>query len=196
MINKKNLLGKVPQELGDKDAIHVAIVAVRAGATVQPGQRCELNEHREAIPAEKGVGVADPFLKGPILTGTPFWLLLNQDAVPNVRHVWDIDGLDFSPPNRGIEYNSYIAEIAVELGVTYEQLMEACDYVTSGGTYGWREAKYPGTLDANELEKALDEFDSDTLWSEWSDETGYEFENQGSACCPEYDYPDTLFATH
>lgn len=32
MINKKNLLGKTPDELGAKDAIHVAIVAVRAGA--------------------------------------------------------------------------------------------------------------------------------------------------------------------
>ncbi len=37
MINKKNLLGKAPHELGDKDAIHVAIVAVRAGIVITPG---------------------------------------------------------------------------------------------------------------------------------------------------------------
>jgi hypothetical protein len=93
VINKKNVLGKAPFDLGTKDAIHVAIVAVRAGQLVQPGQRCGLNEHREAVPNEKGVGVADPFVKGPILTGTSFWLLMAQDEVPNVQHVWELDGV-------------------------------------------------------------------------------------------------------
>lgn len=36
MINKKNLLGKQPFELGVKDAIHTAIVSVRAGAGCCP----------------------------------------------------------------------------------------------------------------------------------------------------------------
>jgi hypothetical protein len=63
MINKRNLLGKTPEELGTKDAVHAAIVAVRAGQPIRPGQRCSINIDGEAVPDVNGVGVADPFLK-------------------------------------------------------------------------------------------------------------------------------------
>ena len=97
MINKKNVLGKAPEELGIKDAIHTAIVSVRAAQAMEPGTKCNLNSDREAIPSSKGIGVADPFLKKTILRGQTFWMLLGQTEVPNVQHVWDHD-IDFSPP--------------------------------------------------------------------------------------------------
>ncbi len=188
MINKKNLLGKTPQELGDKDAIHVAIVSVRAARLITPGQRCGLNEHREAIPDAKGVGVADPFLKSNITTGQTFWLLLNQDAVPNVQHVWDHPKVDFAPPTREAERNKWFQQHADQLGVTYDQLLDACQYVIDND----KSAPYPGTKDAEELEGAME--DIGDIFSTWSDESGHEFENIGSGCCPEYQYPDVLFA--
>ena len=30
------------------------------------------------------------------------------------------------------------------------------------------------------------------IWYEWTNETGNEFENVGSECCPEYNYPSLL----
>lgn len=190
MINKKNLLGKAPQELGDKDAIHVAIVAVRAGSLIKPGQRCGMNEHNEAEPDDKGVGVADPFRKSNILTGQTFWLLLNQDAVPNVRHVWEHPSVDFSPPTREVQRNSEIQDAAEHWGVTYEQIMDACAYVVAKDD----SATYPCDKTAEEIDELAESFEDYDLWSEWADETGHEFYNAGSGCCPEYQYPEiTLF---
>jgi hypothetical protein len=184
MINKKNLLGKQPFDLGDKDAIHVAIVAVRAGAAISPGQRCGLNENREAVPNEDGCGVADPFLRTPIARGTPFWLLMDLQEIPNVAHTWDHPTLDFSPPVVEVQKNRWLQRYADEYGVTYEQLMDACKAVLESDT----PVPYPGTKAEEDINMGL--IDTYDIWSEWSGETGYEFYNVGSECCPEYEYPE------
>ncbi len=189
MINKKNVLGQSPFDLGDKDAIHVAIVAVRAGKTINPGERCKLNEHREAVPDTKGVGVADPFLKDKILVGDSFWLLLGQDAVPNVQHVWDHPTVDFTPPSREIERNRYLQRYADGLGVTYDQLMKACQTVVDEES----PVAYPGTLVGVVAENAIESLEVHDVFYEWKNEVGHEFENHGSECCPEYNYPRELF---
>lgn len=189
MINKKNLLGKTPNALGVKDAVHVAIVAVRAGAVIDPGERCKMNEHREAIPDYKGEGIADPFRKTKILCGEVFWLMLNQDAVPNVQHTWEHPTIDFSPPTRKVVLNTSIMEAAKLFGVTYKQIMDAANEVYLTGNA----VKYPGTKDANDLDVINDDFDRYDFWSEWAAETGNEFQNNGTECCPEYDYPNYLF---
>lgn len=193
MINKKNELGKNPDDIGAKDAIHVAIVAVRAGSLVRPGQRCGMNEFGEAIPHDKGVGVADPFLRSNLMTGQTFWLLLNQDAVPNVRHVWEHPQfVGCSVPTRDVQRNKYLAEYAEHLGVTYEQLMDACAYVMS---HDESPAPYCGSMTAEAVEEAMETtVELGDLWMEWSAESGHEFVNNGSECCPEYEYPRVLFA--
>ena len=186
MINKKNELGKHPHELGKKDAIHVAIVSVRAARPIEPGERCGLNERQEAVPDRKGPGVADPFLKSRIMVGENFWLVLAQDQVPNVQHVWEHPDVDFSPPTEGVKKNPHLEEHAEALGITYEQLMEACSEAVN--TY--QRVPYPGNKTEEEIEENYDKYD---IFCEWADEVGYEFENMGTSCCPEYDYPDTLF---
>ena len=185
MINKKNVLGKTPAELGVKDAIHTAIVSVRAGKPVKPGERCGLNEFREAVPHHEGVGVADPFRRGVIATGRALWLLLDQHAVPNVTHVWDHPTVDFSPPVRPVKRNSTLEEIARKFGVTYDQLMDACAAVVETE----RPQPYPGTKSRAEVEEAHEYWHRRDVFSEWAEETGYEFTNVGTECCPEYEYP-------
>jgi len=191
VINKKNVLGKEPHELGDKDAIHVAIVAVRASHLIKPGDRCGLNEFGEALRQAAGVGVADPFRREPIARGQSFWLLLDQDAVPNVRHVWDHPSVSFTPPTREPVFNRSLVQIAGELKLTYQQLMDACAECVRAGN----PVAYVGPLSEAELTSALDRLDKYELWSEWSEESGHKFENSGTVCCPEYDYPAIPFAT-
>jgi hypothetical protein len=191
MINKKNVLGKPPHELGTKDAIHTAIVSVRAATLIKPGQRCGLNEHREAVPDAKGPGVADPFLKCHISRGEVFWLMLNQEEIPNVHHVWEHPTVDFSPPAREVKLNPVLAGIASDFGVTYQQLMDAAAHVVEKES----SAPYQGTKTAEEVETALEELSGYELWSEWADETGFEFADEGTACCPEPVYPyERLFS--
>ena len=187
MINKKNLLGRAPLDAGDKDAIHVAIVAVRAANAIEPGQRCSLNEHREAIAVrlgDKGVGIADPFRKGTILRGELFWMVLDSTEVPNVRHEWDHPTVDFSPPTRPGEANRWIQQHADEYGVTYKQLMDACAHVHEHN----ESVPYPGSKCPKDIEALHDE--SYDVWAEWSGETNTEFPNYGTECCPEYEYPE------
>jgi hypothetical protein len=188
MINKKNLLGKVPEVIGDRDAIHTAIVSVRAASPIQPGTRCGLNENREARPDGKGVGVADPWRKKAIGTGESFWLLLNQDEVPNVQHHWEHPTVDFTAPTVEVKRNRTILAAAQEYGVTYEQVMAAAQYIVDHD----EPMKYPGSLalPAIDVEEVNDNFDSYDFWSEWAGEALHDFPNDGTDCCPEYSYPD------
>jgi hypothetical protein len=184
MINKKNVLGKEPDDIGVKDAIHTAIVSVRAGCPIQPGARCKLNENREAVPDDKGIGVADPFRKDVILRGAAFWLLMGQTEVPNVQHVWD-NGIDFTAPTVEVKRDRYLVECAEKFGVTYEQVMEAAAFVVRRDF----PAPYPGAKTEDELEEINDEIEKYELFMAWADETLHQFENTGTDCCPEYEYP-------
>lgn len=184
MINKKNVLGKEPEDIGQKDAIHTAIVSVRAGSPIRPGQRCKLNADREAVPDDKGIGVADPFVSGVIVRGMPFWLLLGQTEVPNVRHVWD-NGTDFTAPTVEVKQNRTLLRYAESFGVTYQQLMDAVATKVQSD----KPAPYPGTKTAEEVEAANEKVDRYDIYGEWADENLYEFPNEGTECCPEYEYP-------
>lgn len=186
MINKKNVLGKSPSDLGDKDAIHVAIVAVRAGKPIAPGSRVGLNEFSEAVPDEKGPGVADPFLKSTILTGQSFWLLMAQTEIPNVRHVWEHPDIPFLPPTREAKRNATLQSIADRIGLTYEQLMEACGKINETD----QPVLYSGTKTREEVEQEIEDMERYDLWSEWGEENLYDFPNDGTDCCPEYRHPD------
>lgn len=184
MINKKNVLGKEPPAVGVKDAVHVAIVAVRAGHALNPGDRIGLNSFNEAVRDNKGPGVVDTALKTRVMVGDVFWMLLDQEEVPNVAHHWEHPTVKFEPPTREVVLNQYLARHAARMRVTYKQLMEACAHVMKHG----QAAPYPG-------DGMPDDVNDDLygVWSEWADETGTEFENNGSECCPEYDYPGKLW---
>lgn len=189
MINKKNVLGKEPEELGVRDAVHTAIVAVRAAVPIKPGTRCGLNEHREAIPKKNGPGIADPMRKCAFIPrGGLVWLILDQDEVPNVQHMWEHPTIDFSPPTREVVHNKVLSDAANELGLTYEQLMSACKQVVETD----KPVLYPGTKALQDVQEIMGDISYD-LWQAWAAENFYEFPNDGSDCCPEYQYPGRLF---
>jgi len=186
MINKKNQLGKTPEFSGKKDAIHVAIVALVAGCPLEPGTRIKLNAENFAVNAyskKESFGVADPYRVG-IAKGSTFWALLDPEEVTSVEHTWT-HKLDFSPPKVELKKNRQLLDDANRLGVTYEELITACS------SYIVNEIKvpYPGMLTEEKAEESFSMYD---LWSEWAEEVGHEFENNGTNCCPEYDYPEVL----
>jgi hypothetical protein len=192
MINKKNVLGQHPYELGTKDAVHVAIVAVRAACPIAPGQRCGLNNDQEAIPDGDGPGIADPFRAKTIMTGDSFWLVLNQDAVPNVQHVWDHPTIDFSAPTKPARRDPVIQMWADKFQITYESIMERAQECVDE----WKPVEYRGTLVGDDLEAAKQEFGNNEweFWSSWNDEMGGDaLPNEGSVCCPELTFPSRLF---
>lgn len=188
-INKRALLGTKPVELGIKDAIHVAIVSLRAARKLEPGESFRLNEGGEAVScnSKDSLGVVDPFLKKNVLRNEMFWGVLNPNEVTTVRHHWDHEKYNFGAPTNPPELNAYLEEYAKELEIPYEDLMEACGRCVNVGT----PTRYKGPLSHGDLEAKLEDIGRE-LWYEWSSETGYEFDNVGSACCPEIDYPSVL----
>ena len=115
-INPQITLGRKPEEVGVKDAIHIAIVSCRAGEYLTSSEKVTLNEHREAVAPQDGakhIGIVDPFLKGSLAKGDIFWMVMipKQDQV--VRHVWE-HKLDFSAPERAVQECEYLAPYAKE----------------------------------------------------------------------------------
>lgn len=185
MINKKNVLGKTPSEIGIKDAIHTAIVSVRAGSLIRPGDKCKINQYNEAVACNSNsIGVADPWHNGNIIAGNIFWLIINQDEIPNVRHVWDHPSVSFEQPTREVQYNYTLKHLSDQLEIEYNQLLKDMEVVAKTDT----PIKYTGNKTEEELETIQE--DSWDYWSEFADVTGYVFENYGSQCCPEYNYPE------
>lgn len=187
MINKQNLLGKTPDEAGIKDAVHVAIVSVRAAEHIARGQRFKLNEFNEAVADKKGFAVVDPFRKSDVTRGDVFWGLLDQREVPNVRHVWEHPEIKEFTPTREPQKNKYLSECAEKLKVSYTELMSSISQMVNDET-----PEYTGTLTEQEVKELLYncEIEESDVFQEWADETGHEFQNDGSDCCPEYDYPE------
>ena len=70
-----------------RDAVHVAVVAVTAGQTLQPGQRVGIEDGR-AIPTARAIGIVDPFLTEPVNKRERFWLFMMPDTVTDLRHSW------------------------------------------------------------------------------------------------------------
>ena len=79
----------------ERDAVHVAIYATRAGEDLYPGQRVVVSEATSlAYPSEVGLGIVDPFLTGRVEKGGWFWVLLMPGIVSNLRHHWTHPSID------------------------------------------------------------------------------------------------------
>lgn len=189
-INKRRLLGKEPEAIGLKDAVHTPIISVVAQHGLRPGEYVLITDDGVARRATQktGVGVVDPFHKGNVKAGEIFWVLVNPNLVSEVRHEWDLEEIDtkikYVKPKQQLDFrNQYLVKYAKQLGLDYDQFIddlttyfEECEPV-----------KYTGTLPREELEKALDELDYYDIWYEWMEATGYQFPNIGTECCPEYE---------
>lgn len=87
-------LGTVPKGDEGRDAVHVAIVPVRAAERLEGGSPVRLNSDgmAEACRAEDAIGVVDPFRpeEDRIVTmNTWFWLCLYPKTITGLRHVWE-----------------------------------------------------------------------------------------------------------
>lgn len=195
MINKKNHFNRKPEKLGERDAVHTAIVALRAGCFLKRAEYIKMNDDGEAVSsnAKDSIGVVNPFLKTDFLrAGDWFWAMMNMEDIPNVQHTWEHPKHTFEAPKCKIKRNTYLEEMAQELGTSYESLMAALDsYVQDE-----RPVEYDGKYNKEELEEAMDNLSKYELWSEWESQSDYEFENCGTACCPEYEYPDKRIFFH
>lgn len=82
-------LGTIIDENQKRDAIHLAVLPVVAGARLKPGQSINTCDGRAtAATIGDGLGIVDPFLSKPVMPGQFFWMVIKPRLITSLRHVW------------------------------------------------------------------------------------------------------------
>ncbi len=82
-------LGMIIDATQKRDAIHLAVEPVKAGATLKPGEHIRIVAGvAYSATMGGGMGIVDPFLAGPVEEGQWFWFIMYPRQVRSLRHVW------------------------------------------------------------------------------------------------------------
>lgn len=94
-MSNETKLGTKPNGNEGKDAVHIAIIPIRAAERVFSGMEVFINKDGEAnrcLSNEMAVGIVDPFLNKKddmVEKGSYFWLCLFPKTVTSLRHEWE-----------------------------------------------------------------------------------------------------------
>lgn len=160
------ILGTLCPPEATRDAVHVAIAPVIAGIHINPGQHVGLTVNGLADPKRPPIGVADPFLSGPIIKGERFYLFLYPGTIQSLRHEWTHPGFDgeqgttYESPREKVRNvtekeaaEAWIARFAEDIDMTVNKLMTAADdYVENDEyTHMGEDESYKGRDDWDEF---------------------------------------------
>jgi hypothetical protein len=139
-------LGMIHERDEKRDAIHLAVLPVKAGQKLTRGNHIEVRDGvARAVPSghPKAVGIVDPFLTVGVDEGERFWLLLYPRTIQSLRHVWSHpafpDEAAAAPSDSETESaKAAIREVADDLGVSYDVMMAgAKTWLSSNGWDGY-----------------------------------------------------------
>lgn len=164
-------LGTVLEGDQFRDAVHVAVLPLRAAHPLIPGQHVGLtSDGRASVEISDKIGIVDPYLARPLREDEKFWLFLYPRSVTTIRHMWSHPKV----PNEGkptplAASVAWMKVYASAIGSTMEEVMEkAGNYVT--GREFW-----------NERDRFEGESVPDKFWDHYERITGTEVdENQKS----------------
>ncbi len=80
-------IGEIIRGVQERDAIHMAVAPMEAGAPLKPGMRVGVRDGK-AVAMQPFLGIVDPFLESPVLVGQRFWLFLFPGSITSLRHEW------------------------------------------------------------------------------------------------------------
>jgi hypothetical protein len=73
-----------------RDAIHLGVEPVTAGAYLWPGSHIHLLDGlAHATQPNNSIGIVDPFLLKALDPGDRFWLIVKPREITSLRHVWE-----------------------------------------------------------------------------------------------------------
>lgn len=134
-------LGKIIKTEQQRDAVHIAVVPIEAGVSLEPGRPIKVvgGKAFDALHGEH-IGVVDPFLGETVRKGEKFWLFLNPGSITSLRHVWTHPGLPEEIPvdevlvrtaksilQTGEDSYQWLDRVARNNGMSYDELVNACD---------------------------------------------------------------------
>jgi hypothetical protein len=174
MSDTQFLLGKLVEGSPERDAVHIAVVAVTAAQKLSPGQRIGLNDAGKAEPGGVlALGIVDPFLIRAVQPGQTFFLFLMPNTITSLKHNWTHPAFPVAAES------SDISKIASEHWMREWAVEHMSDDYYGDGDEGKRspEAAYAFAIDAGRrnsvgpYEDARDHIDSE-WWSHWEAITG------------------------
>ena len=88
-------IGKLLDGTEQRDAIHIAIMPVKAGELLGPGKRITIKNGIAYHASDSvGLGIVDPFLEFSAEIGQRFWMFLHPNTVQSIRHEWTHSEID------------------------------------------------------------------------------------------------------
>ena len=130
-------LGKIlppGTQVGKRDAIHIPVLAAKAGNTLFANQAVIYQDGTAYSPDNTDatpIGIVDPFLTEMVPQGKMFWVFLYPGTVTDLTHAWEhpaipeIGGSEAKTNDRIKEAEEYIKAWADTEGLNYEDLIDA-----------------------------------------------------------------------
>lgn len=122
-------LGRLPDSLAERDAVHIAVAPVIASEALKPGQHVALvdGEAVQATQSVRAIGIVDSYLTKPVAKGERFWLMLYPGSITSLRHDWTHKAFAVLAPRPGGAELSllWLHEFANRNGRTYEEIIRA-----------------------------------------------------------------------
>jgi hypothetical protein len=84
-------LGTIINAEQKRDAIHLAVIPVKAISRIYPGTEIKLIDNKpvQIDHSEDATGIVDPFLEESVAAGQWFWMILKPRTITSLRHVWE-----------------------------------------------------------------------------------------------------------
>ncbi len=135
----------LPDDVGGRDAVHVAVISVRSVGVLAPGQHVGF----KSAPAENGsvgivdepIGIVDPFLSAMVRAGERFWLYLYPRTITSLRHNWThpafseaVRGEAYAPPSQKLTSEQWLRDFVARSDCPpYEIVIGAAMAAAEGG---------------------------------------------------------------
>lgn len=154
-------IGTTSDNARPRDAVHIAVVSMQSDYYIYPGEAVGLDvDAGKAIRLGTGkgllgkdfiIGVADPFLDGPVPPGSHFWVFLTPGSITSLRHNWTHPAF---PDTEASMYPDAVHRIADGYGVSPEKVIEqALLFDGNWETHGFvnHDIDYPTASDLEQL---------------------------------------------
>lgn len=149
----------LPDDVGGRDAVHVAVFAATSGERLKPGQPVALIQQSttDAVVASEGeaIGIVDPFIKQDLEPNSRFWVYLLPRTITALSHRWQHPSFDetsslYATPTERAKAEAWLRNFVKKEtgwedldGEDYREVLRAAAYAIESDTK--QEALFVGT---------------------------------------------------
>lgn len=147
-------------DVGGRDAVHVAVISVVAGEMLVPGdhvgfKKSAIGEDKPVYAIADRVGIVDPYLKKDVQKGQRFWLYLYPRTITSLRHNWThpifadaVAGSTYVPPATKLDSEKWLRNFCADADCpAYDTVIE----LIAHGSIDNNEDEMSATIDSESM---------------------------------------------